>query len=74
MVRFKTKMAQKPTRWGGTYLYYSLSKGVPPPPRAVLHSPGRSCSESGTFLVDVHAGLDNDNNTVSRSQLVSISF
>ena len=29
--RFQTKTAQKPTRWGGTYLY-SLDKGVPPPP------------------------------------------
>ena len=30
MVRFQTKTAQKPTRWGGTYLYFSLYKGVPP--------------------------------------------
>ena len=28
--RFQTKTAQKPTRWGGTYLY-GLYKGVPPP-------------------------------------------
>ena len=26
----QTKTAQKPTLWGGTYLY-GLSKGVPPP-------------------------------------------
>ena len=26
---FQTKTAQKPTRWGGTYLY-GLYKGVPP--------------------------------------------
>ena len=29
MVRFQTKTVQKPTRWGGTYLYYSLYKGAP---------------------------------------------